>query len=59
MGLCATALAGAAHADPPERYTVFRVGADMGISRIAGENWWQVNATGILRLGPVRMDFGG
>nr|MBK7067378.1 hypothetical protein [Deltaproteobacteria bacterium] len=60
IGLCATAMAGEARADPDtpgERYTVFRVGADAGIARIAGENWWQINATGILRLGPVRMDF--
>ena len=58
MGLCVTTAAAGAHADPPtERYTVFRVGADVGIARIAGENWWQVNATGILRLGPVRVDF--
>ena len=60
IGLGVTALAGEAAATPDtpsERYTVFRIGADVGISRIAGENWWQLNATGILRVGPVRVDF--
>ena len=58
-GLWVTALAGEARADPPpgERYTVFRVGADLGIARIAGEAWWQLNATGLLRVGAVRLDF--
>lgn len=57
-GLGVTMAAGEASADPPpERYTVFRIGADVGISRIAGEAWWQVNATGLLRVGPVRLDF--
>lgn len=40
-----------------ERYTAFRVGADLGYARIAGENFAQLNATGLLRLGPVRLDF--
>jgi hypothetical protein len=60
VGLCAATLPGVAQADPDppgERYTVFRIGADVGVSRIAGEPWWQINATGILRVGPVRMDF--
>ncbi|MDB4928471.1 MAG: hypothetical protein JWM10_955 [Myxococcaceae bacterium] len=59
-GLCGLLAAGEARADPEvpgERITVFRVGADLGISRIAGESWWQLNATGILRVGPVRVDF--
>lgn len=40
-----------------ERYTAFRVGADLGYARIANENFLQLNATGLVRLGPVRMDF--
>ncbi len=54
--VCALGLHASA-ADAQERYTVFRVGADLGVSRIAGEQWWQVNATGLLRLGPFRTDF--
>ena len=37
IGLCVTAMAGEARADPDtpgERYTVFRVGADAGHARI-------------------------
>ncbi|MBL8602815.1 MAG: hypothetical protein JNK72_12905 [Myxococcales bacterium] len=46
-----------ARAQQNERYTVFRVGADVGFSRLANENFYQVNATGLLRLGPFRTDF--
>ncbi|MEZ4406614.1 MAG: hypothetical protein R3A52_09075 [Polyangiales bacterium] len=44
-------------ASAQERYTVFRVGADLGVSRISNEMFWQLNATGLLRLGPFRTDF--
>jgi hypothetical protein len=56
--VCAAAMATptAAHANN-ERFTAFRVGADLGYARIATENYAQLNATGLLRLGPARLDF--
>jgi len=50
-------LGGTAAAQPTTRYTVFRVGADAGMARIANEGFWQIDATGLLRLGPFRTDF--
>lgn len=47
----------AVDADAQERTTVFRVGADLGVSRVSREMFWQVNATGLFRVGPVRTDF--
>ena len=47
----------AVHAQTNERYTAFRFGADVGYARIANENFLQVNGTGLLRLGPARLDF--
>lgn len=54
----ATATGAAAPAEANnERFTAFRVGADFGYARIAAENYAQLNATGLLRLGPARLDF--
>lgn len=55
--LGAAALVPTAASAQGERYTAFRVGADIGYARIATENYLQLNATGLVRLGPVRMDF--
>jgi hypothetical protein len=33
-----------------------RAGADFGISRLSNETFWQLNATALLRFGPVRFD---
>lgn len=61
LGLCAAAVAapGLAQPEPPaeERQAVaFRAGADLGVSRLSNETYWQLNATALLRLGPVRFD---
>ncbi|MEZ4389517.1 MAG: hypothetical protein R3A48_00365 [Polyangiales bacterium] len=57
LAALALALAPAEARAQNERYTAFRVGADLGYARIANENFLQLNATGLVRLGPVRMDF--
>ena len=59
VGACILAVSARAWADPDPpgtRYVAFRAGADVGMSRISGSTYFQVDATALLRLGPVRLD---
>lgn len=60
LGLPSVARAQSTESDAPaagERYTTFRVGADLGYATINHENFFTVNATGLMRIYALRLDF--